>query len=1024
MKKLISLICLILYLNGFSQTADFNNDITNTNKSDAYLQGFYWNSVPGGVWWDSLSSLAPALSSSGFGGIWIPSPIKGNGGGFSMGYDPYDHYDFGEYNQKGSKETRFGSRSELIRMVNSFHEVGIEVFADAVMNHMNGGEKKIAYECTPPNHPDSAYLLFDYPNGSKRFRKNASHFYPNSQTCDVNPDYHGASDPIFQFGEWIAHDRSFVRDSLIVWGNYLRKNIGFDGFRIDAVKGIDPAFMGPWLQAVNSDGYAVAEYFGGTEQIKFWLNAAKGNGGEVAMFDFPLRFALKDMCDNTTGSFDMKSLDWSGLVNSGVSGYNVSTFVENHDMDRIGWDGAGSDDPGHSPIVKDKHLAYAHIIFSEGRPCVFFKDYFEYGFKGKIDTLIWIRQNFLGGGTAKRDQLNSYFVKQDGNQDQALLSSDVYIARRNGYGDQIGGYLLINDNPSMWIDVWVDTESTVGTIYRDFTGKDADKTVVGPDPGGSGKNRMKLWVPPRSYTIYVANTSLGINHPPIVNSIPPQTAYTNSKFIFQLVYNDADGDKLNFALSDNPSWLNINDKGLISGIAPNSSVGDFEIQATVSDPGGSTASVTLFLSVKYNTAPILTAVEDLVVTATERFEFPLAAVDEQNDTLRFSLLQSPSWLKLGEFSGIISGTPSLDDIGQHQINLSVTDGKGAYDSTNFIINVLEKKDSIIATFGKPFIDGAVNIDKNDWLDDWLIIADSDTDSYWNPITPIPDNELYAVFATWDSDSLYIGIDYKINDSYNTFMLYIDAGKEGGITDFNSQNGYLGDYAKNFAFASENTIDLFIADYYINAPNLFACDTNNSLDITEKMNGKRGKNAEDLEAAISWNDIYNLGEGLIPQNVELKFVALVAGGFNWGAGDSAPDNFSVDGNKGPDSLINLTKISPDKDGDGIPDPTIFISEIAETNSFPAHFELKQNYPNPFNPSTIIQFSISHDEFTTIKIYDVLGKEIQTLVSEFKKAGAYKIEFSGNINDQQLSSGVYFYKLNSGKFSVVKKMVLIR
>jgi alpha-amylase len=188
----------------------------------------------------------------------------------------------------------------------------------------------------------------------------------------VNPDYHGASDPIFQFGEWLAHDRDFVRDSLIVWGQYLRNVIGFDGFRIDAVKGIDPAFMGPWLAEVNSDGgFAVAEYYGGMDDIKYWLNSTLYHGGNVAMFDFPLRFTLKDMCMNSGGSFDMRSLDGAGLVNNGVWGYNVSTFVENHDLDRIGWDGEGADDPSHSPISTDKELAYAYILFSEGKPTVF-----------------------------------------------------------------------------------------------------------------------------------------------------------------------------------------------------------------------------------------------------------------------------------------------------------------------------------------------------------------------------------------------------------------------------------------------------------------------------------------------------------------------------------------------------------------------------------------------------------------------------------------------------------------------------
>jgi len=88
-------------------------NILSSPKSDVFMQGFYWNSPPGGIWYDSLAKLAPRLASAGFSAIWFPSPVKGAGGGMSMGYDPYDHYDFGDFQQKGSKKTRFGNQAEL-----------------------------------------------------------------------------------------------------------------------------------------------------------------------------------------------------------------------------------------------------------------------------------------------------------------------------------------------------------------------------------------------------------------------------------------------------------------------------------------------------------------------------------------------------------------------------------------------------------------------------------------------------------------------------------------------------------------------------------------------------------------------------------------------------------------------------------------------------------------------------------------------------------------------------------------------
>ncbi len=85
-----------------------------------------------------------------------------------------------------------------------------------------------------------------------------------------------------------------------------------------------------------------------------------------------------------------------------------------------------------------------------------------------------------------------------------------------------------------------------------------------------------------------------------------------------------------------------------------------------------------------------------------------------------------------------------------------------------------------------------------------------------------------------------------------------------------------------------------------------------------------------------------------------------------------------------------------------------------------FLLMQNYPNPFNPSTTINYQIPALNFVTLKVYDVLGNEVVTLVNEEKPAGEYEVEF----NASSLSSGIYFYRLQAGSFVETKKMVLLR
>ena len=92
----------------------------------------------------------------------------------------------------------------------------------------------------------------------------------------------------------------------------------------------------------------------------------------------------------------------------------------------------------------------------------------------------------------------------------------------------------------------------------------------------------------------------------------------------------------------------------------------------------------------------------------------------------------------------------------------------------------------------------------------------------------------------------------------------------------------------------------------------------------------------------------------------------------------------------------------------------------SSEIPNKFELFQNYPNPFNPSTIIKYSIAKDNNVSLKVYNVLGQLVTTLVNEFQKSGEYKVTFNG----ENFASGVYFYKLESGSFVSTKKMVLMK
>ena len=95
-------------------------------------------------------------------------------------------------------------------------------------------------------------------------------------------------------------------------------------------------------------------------------------------------------------------------------------------------------------------------------------------------------------------------------------------------------------------------------------------------------------------------------------------------------------------------------------------------------------------------------------------------------------------------------------------------------------------------------------------------------------------------------------------------------------------------------------------------------------------------------------------------------------------------------------------------------------VETVDKMPFQFSLKQNFPNPFNPNTKINYSIPYQSNVKIKIFDILGKEIETIVNEEKQSGTYELSW----NAGNLPGGVYFYQLRAGSFTQTKKMILLK
>ena len=154
-----------------------------------------------------------------------------------------------------------------------------------------------------------------------------------------------------------------------------------------------------------------------------------------------------------------------------------------------------------------------------------------------------------------------------------------------------------------------------------------------------------------------------------------------------------------------------------------------------------------------------------------------------------------------------------------------------------------------------------------------------------------------------------------------------------------------------------------------------------------------------------------------KNGQKSWKKIMGGPFmDWGYSvlQNGDDSYTIIGNTtytfGTEWNILLIKLAPDT---GI--VTVNYNSVTLEN-----FLLSQNYPNPFNPSTTIRFTISELRFTTLKVYDLLGREIATLVNEEKPAGSYEVEFNGD----GLPSGFYFYQLRAGNYIETKKMVLLK
>lgn len=423
------------------------------NGSGVMMQAFYWDVEPRHGWWDVVNEKVEGWADAGIDRLWLPVATKGQSGGYSMGYDVSDYYDFGEYDQHGTVETRFGSRTELEDLIATAHNNDVEVIADIVINHNSGGGKEYN-----PYRDKETYTLFNEENGnaSGMFNRNFENFYPNSTS-----NYDDGS--LFYEEQNLDHNQEYVQNWL--WkdensvAKYYMNVMGFDGWRFDYVLGFEPWVVKEWLNEVG--GFSVAELWDGNPDVLENYIEETGSG----VFDFATFYKLEEGLDrNDDLNFLTRHMVWQNYPEKAV------TFTANHDTEKD----ANED---NYISAENKLKAYSFILTHPGYPTIFYSDYENEEFQEEIKRLILLHNTLATGEV-----------------EVLYVDKDEYIMKRNGDANNPGLILYISTNENA-------KRREVNTNWNSVKVMDySENTSFSPVTGESGA--VMLEAPGNGYSVY------------------------------------------------------------------------------------------------------------------------------------------------------------------------------------------------------------------------------------------------------------------------------------------------------------------------------------------------------------------------------------------------------------------------------------------------------------------------------------------------------------------------------------------
>lgn len=372
-----------------------NEERKPTPENATLFQGFEWNVPADGKHWKRLTAALPSLKEIGISNIWLPPGCKASSSE-GNGYDVYDLYDLGEFDQKGSKRTKWGSLDELKALCDKAHELGVGVYWDAVLNHKAAADQKekcMAIEVDTNDRTKEVsepyeiegWLGFDFAGRGDQYSKQKYHWYHFTGT-----DYNAANEKkaIYKIqGDgkgWSSSvdkeqgnadymmfaDLDYSHDEVITdvknWGVWITKLLGLKGFRLDAVQHFSERFTNEWVERLREECgdevFLVGEFWvGDTPTLTEWLEKMEH---KFSLYDAPLLYNFSNA--STSESADLRKL-FDGTLTQ-AEPVNAVTVVMNHDTQ-----------PGQTveTPVSDffKPLAYAFILLRpQGYPCPFYGD--------------------------------------------------------------------------------------------------------------------------------------------------------------------------------------------------------------------------------------------------------------------------------------------------------------------------------------------------------------------------------------------------------------------------------------------------------------------------------------------------------------------------------------------------------------------------------------------------------------------------------------------------------------------------